>query len=557
MNKINKKSLDYVLYARKSTEDANKQIQSIEDQVRIMKAKAKQNGYNIVAVRTDEKSGGKPGIRDGFNEMIELIETGKANGILAWKLDRISRNPQDSGYIHQMMNDGKLRCIVTDARDYTEDDDIMFDVESSMDARFRKDLMKNVRRGMYSKADKGWMPCVPPIGYINDRYEKTIVPDPETWDKMRQVFDKFLTGVVTVPELVEYADKELGLRTHQRRKTGGKPLSYTGMLHALSNVFYVGKFTYGHKEYNGNHPALISEEERERVLAILNQSRRNIKLKDKTEEKPKRLLGGLVKCAICGYSIIGDPHTKHYKNGTTQEFLHYHCSGQGVKKTGIKCPQKGICIPEEELIAQIKAELAKYTIDPDFFKLAVEALAEEDEARIADQDKKMNELRKQRDQRVSELTNLRQLRYKNIITDDSYFIDESENLENQIKACEKAIAKAEAASRDWRQVANDVFMFAKYAKEDFDSDDLERKRYVIKTLGGKLELKARTLIFTPSKYLIPIQKAVSQTKEARETARTCDLQGSEDLKRTLISTWYTRRDSNPRPNVPKTFALIH
>ena len=51
MNKIDKKSLDYVLYARKSTEDANKQIQSIEDQVRIMKAKAKQNGYNVVAVR--------------------------------------------------------------------------------------------------------------------------------------------------------------------------------------------------------------------------------------------------------------------------------------------------------------------------------------------------------------------------------------------------------------------------------------------------------------------------------------------------------------------------
>ena len=151
----------------------------------------------------------------------------------------------------------------------------------------------------------------------------------------------------------------------------------------------------------------------------------------------------------------------------------------------------------------------------------------------------MNELRKQRDQRVSELTNLRQLRYKNIITDDSYFIDESENLENQIKACEKAIAKAEAASRDWRQVANDVFMFAKYAKEDFDSDDLERKQYVIKTLGGKLELKARTLIFTPSKYLIPIQKAVSKTKEVKETARTCDLQGSEDLKRTLISTCVT------------------
>lgn len=50
---------------------------------------------------------------------------------------------------------------------------------------------------------------------------------------------------------------------------------------------------------------------------------------------------------------------------------------------------------------------------------------------------------------------------------------------------------------------------------------------------------ARKAQICPSKYLIPIKKAVSKTKEAEETARTCDLQGSEDLKRTLIPTWYT------------------
>ena len=36
-------------------------------------------------------------------------------------------------------------------------------------------------------------------------------------------FDKFLAGLVTVPQLVKYAN-EIGLRIHRLRKIGGKPL---------------------------------------------------------------------------------------------------------------------------------------------------------------------------------------------------------------------------------------------------------------------------------------------------------------------------------------------
>ena len=171
-NKVEKKTVKYVLYARKSTEASDKQVQSIDDQIRIMKARAKREGLKIVEVFSESKSGGHPGTRPEFAKMIQMIEDGKANGILAWKLDRISRNPLDSGYVHQMMNDGKLAWILTDGRDYCEDDDVIFDVESSMDARYRKDLMKNVRRGMLSKAEKGWTPCVPPVGYLNDYRER-------------------------------------------------------------------------------------------------------------------------------------------------------------------------------------------------------------------------------------------------------------------------------------------------------------------------------------------------------------------------------------------------
>ena len=90
----------------------------------------------------------------------------------------------------------------------------------------------------------------------------------------------------------------------------------------------------------------------------------------------------------------------------------------------------------------------------------------------------------------------------------------------------------------------DVFMFARYAKENFDSDDWERKRLVIKQLGADLELSGRTIEFTPVKYLIPVAESQECLKAKKEAARTASQQMKKDLKEDLISSWCARLDSN-------------
>ena len=59
----------------------------------------------------------------------------------------------------------------------------------------------------------------------------------------------------------------------------------------------------------------------------------------------------------------------------------------------------------------------------------------------------------------------------------------------QTTSRDKAIDKA----RNWREVTDEVFTFACYAKEDFDSDNLEKKRTVIFKLGEKLSILAGTI----------------------------------------------------------------
>lgn len=82
-------------------------------------------------------------------------------------------------------------------------------------------------------------------------------------------------------------------------------------------------------------------------------------------------------------------------------------------------------------------------------------------------------------------------------------------------------------------------MFARYAKEDFDSDNLERKRAVIKIIGADLKLSHRTIQFTPVKYLVPVAEKYPELKQQFELARTDSGQMKKDLKEGLISQWYT------------------
>jgi site-specific DNA recombinase len=63
-----------------------------------------------------------------------------------------------------------------------------------MDAQFSRDLVVAVKRGMQSKAERGWLPGVPPIGYKNYRDEedsryKTIILDEKRIPIIRKMWD--------------------------------------------------------------------------------------------------------------------------------------------------------------------------------------------------------------------------------------------------------------------------------------------------------------------------------------------------------------------------------
>src|SRR3990167_5367542 len=101
----------YFLYARKSTDTEDKQVLSIEAQLSELRALARRDGLDVAEEFVEKRSAKTPG-RPVFEEMLKRIERGEAQGVICWKIDRLSRNPVDSGRISWLLQQSVIQKIV-------------------------------------------------------------------------------------------------------------------------------------------------------------------------------------------------------------------------------------------------------------------------------------------------------------------------------------------------------------------------------------------------------------------------------------------------------------
>lgn len=76
-------SQKFFFYARKSTDEADRQVLSIEAQLTEVREYAQKESLAIVKEFIETKSAKQPG-REIFEKMLAGIENGEANGILSW-----------------------------------------------------------------------------------------------------------------------------------------------------------------------------------------------------------------------------------------------------------------------------------------------------------------------------------------------------------------------------------------------------------------------------------------------------------------------------------------
>src|SRR3989304_7282876 len=151
----------FFLYVRKSTDVEDKQVRSIEDQIAELRAFAKQENLNIVDELVEKQSAKIPG-RPIFNDMLNRIESGEANGIVSWNPDRLARNSVDGGRIIYLLDCGHLAILKfpTFWAENTSQGKFMLSIAFGQSKYYVDSLAENTKRGLRQKIKRGAYPSL-------------------------------------------------------------------------------------------------------------------------------------------------------------------------------------------------------------------------------------------------------------------------------------------------------------------------------------------------------------------------------------------------------------
>lgn len=539
------------MYARKSQEAEDRQVQSIDDQLDKLKEVAKRFDLKIVKTFTEAKSAKQPNNRKIFDEMLKQIEEGKAEGILCWEINRLSRNPIDSGKISWLLQQGTIKSIRTYTREYKPEDNVLlFNVESGMANQFIIDLKRNTKRGLESKVKKGWLPGYAPTGYINDIASRTIVKDPERFHLVRRMWDLMLTGNYNPPQIVEMANKDWGFRTRRGKKSGNKPLSNSSIYRIFTNVFYTGIVSYSGICNPGQHEPMVTPDEFDKVQFLLGKEG---KPRAKTHQFS---FTGMIKCGECGCYVTAEEKFKHIKStGDIAKYVYYRCS---KKNKNHKCKQQSITLGDIE--KQILEEVSKFYINPRFRDWAVKKIKQANEEEINLRNQEYDMQLKSYNQTQKQIDNLVKMRYSELITDEQ-FIKEKEALQNELVSLKQRLDQTHKRSLDWLELTEKAFYFATECKKKFDNGDIHRKKEILAALGLNFTLKDKKLCLEPIFWLKPFIEKKEELDEANarleltECSKDLINKGNEEVLASIIPIWGRRRDLNPRIPEPQPGAL--
>lgn len=162
--------LKYCLYARKSSESEERQVMSIDSQIKEMLQISEREGLEITGIKQESHSAKNTGQRPVFNELLLEIQDGKYNAILTWAPDRLSRNAGDLGAVVDLMDQGKLKMIRTYGQTFSNNPIKFLLMILGSQAKLENDNRGiNVKRGLRTRCEMGLWPGVAPLGYLNQK----------------------------------------------------------------------------------------------------------------------------------------------------------------------------------------------------------------------------------------------------------------------------------------------------------------------------------------------------------------------------------------------------
>jgi DNA invertase Pin-like site-specific DNA recombinase len=329
-----------VIYLRVSTKEQEEDGYSLEVQENTSLKYAKNNNLEIVKLwKCSESAWGKIE-RKVFNKMIELVKTRRdIRHIIFYSPDRMTRNIKDNETIKELREQyGKVIhfCQTGEKEEgkLTSSNEMMSDIRTSFNKFFSNFISEKTAPAMRQKASNGIYPSNPPIGYINNKLNKTIEIDVSRAQLIKELFFKVADGNHSMHTLSDYLFKQ-GLRS----KNYNKKVGISTLYKIIKNPFYYGEFYWSGILYKGTHDPLITKDLWKKANEVLTGNRKPYIIGQRFA------FSRLLTCEKCGCNILGEIHKGKY--------IYYRCSFSRGSHSHKKA------LTQEILIAKLKDIIPK------------------------------------------------------------------------------------------------------------------------------------------------------------------------------------------------------
>ena len=355
------------IYTRVSTDSQEVEGTSLDSQLEACLVKAKKLGYETCEDYTiRETYSGLSLDRPKLNELREWVRDKQVDAVIAYTLDRLSRDPVHFIILQEELERAGVALImVTEDVDSSDMGKLIAYIKGFAAKLEAEKIKERTLRGKRARALAGKLPAnshaklygysyMPGKGvgegirYINEEQAAVV----------RKIYQWLLEGMST--DALTYRLRELGIPT----PSGKGYWIRSTVLQILKNPAYCGKTyaftcTYGMPKYRLKPdtkrkntgiiwkpreqwieiphatPAIISEEIFDAAQEKLAENRR-LATRNKKHEY---LLGGHIYCARCGRAFWGAPGIKS-RGGKHYEYPFYQCSGRLKKVTPVRCCNK-------------------------------------------------------------------------------------------------------------------------------------------------------------------------------------------------------------------------